>query len=77
MKVPSWVSKTIITTIITSAIAALLALSTHLWARSESHEVRLSVVEVREQHIDETLEEIKASQLRMEDKIDRITQRRN
>jgi uncharacterized protein (DUF697 family) len=75
-----WSPMQLIGGIITALIAALLTFSLswvhNISAATEAHESKIAVLDNRAKHTEEDVTEIKASQRRIEDKLDRTLERR-
>ena len=69
--IPNWMVTVFWTAVIGSVVTGTVAFATRLSATSHDHETRISVMEDHTKGVDRSLDEIKAGQLRIEDKLDR------
>ena len=72
MSIPAWVLQTVVGAILTAALTWGSWTSISL----QRHESRIAVSESRANTVDKSIDEIKQSQLRIEDKLDRILEGR-
>lgn len=73
---PSWVSKVIATALITALIGGAFAWGAGVSSKVSTHEKDIAVQKEKQDNVVEDIDEIKDSQRRMEDKLDRALQRR-
>lgn len=74
--IPPWVVKTIVTTVIGLLLGGFAAWGRTISTRSHDHETRISVTEEKVSDMRSDINEIKHSQERIEDKLDRALRRR-
>ncbi len=80
LNLPQWSPMQLLVGVATALLGALLTFSLgwvhNISAASTAHEARIQVLDERTHATDKSIDEIKASQRRIEDKIDRVLERK-